>query len=168
MLAITDGETIVTLEPCSKTTSGPTMAPMPARIPAERAHSPRLLVDDTVLHFVEEHILVPTVHAMKAPRGRPFRGVLYAGLMLTKPGPQSPGIQRGFGDLPETQPILMRLKSDLLDLLDATVDGRLEGISLEWDERPSICVVMASEGYPGDYRKGLPIRGLAERPPYPT
>ena len=160
VLAITDGQTIVTLQPAQDHKrahdgdAGPNTGGM-------GAYSPTALVDDTILHFVEEHILVPTVHAMKRSR-RPFRGVLYAGLMLTNQGPKVLEFNARFGD-PETQPILMRLKSDLLDLLDATVDGRLEEIPpLEWDDRPAICVVMASEGYPGDYRKGLPIHGLAE------
>jgi len=98
---------------------------------------------------------------MKRAR-RPFRGVLYAGLMITNQGPKVLEYNVRFGD-PECQPILLRLKSDLVDVLEATADGSLDRLGpLEWDPRPAVCVVMASEGYPGDYAKGHPIRGLAE------
>jgi phosphoribosylamine--glycine ligase len=98
---------------------------------------------------------------MKRAR-RPFRGVLYAGLMITHQGPKVLEYNVRFGD-PEAQPLLMRLKTDLVDLLAAACEGRLEQIGpLEWDPRAAVCVVMASEGYPGEYRKGLPIRGLDE------
>ncbi len=98
---------------------------------------------------------------MKRSR-RPFRGVLYAGLMITSQGIKVLEYNVRFGD-PECQPLLMRLKSDLLDLLEATVDGRLDEIAPpEWDPRPAVCVVMASEGYPGKYERGQPIRGLDE------
>jgi phosphoribosylamine--glycine ligase len=125
------------------------------------AYCPTPLVDERLMHRIEEHILVPTVHAMKRSR-QPFRGVLYAGLMMTNQGPKVLEYNVRLGD-PECQPLLMRLKSDLLDVLEATVDGRLEEVgSLEWDPRPAICVVMASEGYPGKYEKGHVIRGLEE------
>jgi phosphoribosylamine--glycine ligase len=98
---------------------------------------------------------------MKRSR-RPFRGILYAGLMITNQGMKVLEYNVRFGD-PECQPLLMRLKSDLLDLINATIDGRLEEIEPpEWDSRPSVCVVMASEGYPGKYERGVPIRGLEE------
>ena len=98
---------------------------------------------------------------MKRSR-RPFRGILYAGLMITHQGPKVLEYNVRFGD-PECQPLLMRLKSDLFDVLDATVDGRLEALGgLEWDDRPAVCVVMASAGYPGEYERGKPIRGLDE------
>ncbi|MBN1911078.1 MAG: phosphoribosylamine--glycine ligase, partial [Pirellulales bacterium] len=123
------------------------------------AYCPAPLVDDERLHWIEEHVLVPTVHAMKRA-GRPFRGVLYAGLMMTHQGPKVLEYNVRFGD-PECQPLLMRLRTDLLDVLDATVDGRLYELDeLSWDPRPAVCVVMASEGYPGSYAKGRPIRGL--------
>jgi phosphoribosylamine--glycine ligase len=112
---------------------------------------------------VEETILVPTVHAMKRSR-HAFRGVLYAGLMLTNQGPRVLEFNCRFGD-PETQPLLMRLKTDLLDLLEACVDDRLDEFPdgrLEWDARPSVCVVMASGGYPGNFPRGKVITGLAE------
>ncbi len=158
VLAITDGRTIVTLTPAQDHKPaldgdrGPNTGGM-------GAYCPTPVVDEDTLHWIEEHVLVPTVHAMK--RGRtPFKGVLYAGLMMTRQGPKVLEYNVRFGD-PECQPILMRLKTDLADLLDAAVDGRLsEFDSLEWDPRPAVCVVMASEGYPGSYERGRPIRGL--------
>ena len=112
---------------------------------------------------VEREILVPVVHALKRAR-RPFRGVLYAGLMLTNQGPKVLEFNVRFGD-PETQAILMRLKSDLLEAIEAVVDERLDSVSLEWDPRPAVTVVMASEGYPGHYERDHPIQNLdaAER-----
>jgi phosphoribosylamine--glycine ligase len=125
------------------------------------AYCPAPLIDEATLHTIEEQVLVPTVHAMKRGR-RPFRGVLYAGLMMTNQGPKVLEYNVRFGD-PECQPLLMRLQSDLLDVLEATVDGRLDEIEpIRWDPRPAVCVVMASEGYPGPYERGLPIRGLEE------
>jgi phosphoribosylamine--glycine ligase len=160
VLAITDGRTIITLPPAQDHKRafdgdrGPNTGGM-------GAFSPTPLVSEKMLHWVEEHVLVPTVHAMKRSR-QPFRGVLYAGLMVTHQGPKVLEYNVRFGD-PECQPLLMRLKSDLVDVLEATVDGRLDEIkSLEWDPRPAVCVVMASEGYPGEYSKGHPIRGLDE------
>jgi phosphoribosylamine---glycine ligase len=158
VLAITDGQTIVTLQPAQDHKRahdgdiGPNTGGMGAYCPAP-------LVDDEKLRWIEEHILVPTVHALKRSR-RPFRGVLYAGLMMTNQGPKVLEYNVRFGD-PECQPLLMRLKTDLLDLLDAAATGRLDRIEpLQWDERPAVCVVMASEGYPDSYTKGHPIRGL--------
>lgn len=160
VLAITDGQTILTLPPAQDHKpaydgdEGPNTGGMGAYCPAP-------LVDADMLHWVEEHILVPTVHTLKRMR-RPFRGVLYAGLMITNQGPKVLEYNVRFGD-PECQPLLMRLKTDLFEVLDATVDGRLEQIGmLEWDPRPAVCVVMAANGYPGEYRKGQPIRGLDE------
>jgi phosphoribosylamine--glycine ligase len=160
VLAITDGRTIVTLSPAQDHKpafdgdAGPNTGGM-------GAYCPTPLVDEKMLRSIEENVLVPTVHAMKRAR-RPFRGVLYAGLMIGNQGPKVLEFNVRFGD-PECQPLLMRLKTDLLDVLEATVDRRLEEIEpLEWDPRPAICVVMASEGYPGEYATGQPIRGLAE------
>ena len=160
VLAITDGRTLVTLQPAQDHKpagdgdTGPNTGGMGAYCPAP-------LVDDEMLHWIEERVLVPTVHAMKRSR-RPFRGVLYAGLMMTYQGPKVLEYNVRFGD-PECQPLLMRLKTDLVDVLEAAAEGRLDEIGpLEWDPRPSVCVVMASEGYPGPYEKGRPIRGLDE------
>jgi phosphoribosylamine--glycine ligase len=107
---------------------------------------------------VEREILVPVVHALKRAR-RPFRGVIYAGLMLTNQGPKVLEFNVRFGD-PETQAVLMRLKSDLLDALEAVVDERLDSINLEWDPRPSVTVVMSAEGYPGHYERDHLIENL--------
>src|SRR5213076_290919 len=112
---------------------------------------------------VEREILVPVVHALKRAR-RPFRGVLYAGLMLTNQGPRVLEFNCRFGD-PETEPLLLRLRTDLLDLLEAVVDNRLDEFpedKLAWDPRPAVCVVIASGGYPGNFQKGKVITGLAE------
>lgn len=160
VLAITDGHTLLTLPACQDHKrahdgdKGPNTGGM-------GAYCPTPLVTDQLLQRVEEKILVPTIHQMKRSR-RPFRGVLYAGLMITSQGVEVLEYNVRFGD-PECQPLLMRLKSDLVDLLEATVDGRLDEIPApEWDPRPAICVVMASEGYPGKYEVGQPIRGLEE------
>ena len=159
VLALVDGETIVTLSPAQDHKPawdgdrGPNTGGMGAYCPAP-------VVDDATLHWVEERILVPTVHAMKRAR-RPFRGVLYAGLMMTRQGPKVLEYNVRFGD-PECQPLLMRLRTDLVDLLEATVEGKLDRFgTLDWDPRPAVCVVMASEGYPGKYTTGHPIRGLS-------
>jgi phosphoribosylamine--glycine ligase len=166
VLAITDGRTLVTLPPAQDHKpaldgdKGPNTGGM-------GAYCPTPLVTDDMLHDIEEKILVPTVHAMKRSR-RPFRGVLYAGLMLTSQGPKVLEYNVRLGD-PECQPLLMRLQSDLVDLLEATVDGQLDSIELpQWDPRPAVCVVMASEGYPGPYEKGEPIRGLKEAAALPN
>ena len=160
VLAITDGQTLITMPPCQDHKraydgdTGPNTGGMGAYCPAP-------LVTDEMLTKVEEKVLVPTIHQMKRSR-RPFRGILYAGLMITNQGIEVLEYNVRFGD-PECQPLLMRLKSDLVDLLDATVDGRLDEVGTpEWDPRPAVCVVMASEGYPGKYEKGAPIRGLDE------
>jgi phosphoribosylamine--glycine ligase len=160
VLAITDGRTILTLPPAQDhkraydADTGPNTGGM-------GAYSPAPVVDDATLHLIEEQVLVPTVHAMKRGR-RPFQGVLYAGLIMTNQGPKVLEFNVRFGD-PECQPILMRLESDLMDVLEATVDGRLDELEpLRFDPRPAVCVVMASEGYPGSYERELPIRGLEE------
>ena len=160
VLAITDGRTLVTLQPAqdhkaaNDGDTGPNTGGMGAYCPAP-------LVSDEKLHWIEEHVLVPTVHAMKRAK-RPFSGILYAGLMMTNQGPKVLEYNVRLGD-PECQPLLMRLKTDLVDVLEAAVEGRLDKIGpLEWDPRPAVCVVMASAGYPGSYEKSHPIRGLED------
>lgn len=160
VLAITDGRTIVTLPPAQDHKpafdgdTGPNTGGM-------GAYCPTPLVSESMLRDIEADVLVPTVHTMKRSR-YPFKGVLYAGLMLTAQGPKVLEYNVRFGD-PECQPLLMRLKSDLLDLLEATATESLDQIAPpEWDPRPAVCVVMASEGYPGSYEKGRPIRGLED------
>ena len=105
-----------------------------------------------------EHIFLPTVAAMNA-EGRPFKGCLYFGLMLTPDGPKVIEYNCRFGD-PETQVVLPRLKTDLIDILEAVRKERLAELPIEWSEDACACVVMASGGYPAAYKKGLPIRGL--------
>jgi len=160
VLAITDGRTIVTLPPCQDHKRaydgdrGPNTGGM-------GAYCPTPVVTEPMLQFIQENILVPTVHAMKRAH-RPFRGVLYAGLMITHQGPKVLEFNVRFGD-PECQPLLMRLRTPLIDILEAAVEERLDTLgTLEFDPRPAVCVVMASEGYPGEYERGLPIRGLDE------
>lgn len=160
ILAITDGQTILTLPPAEDHKrahdgdTGPNTGGM-------GAYCPTPSIDDKTLRWVESNVLVQTVHVMKRKRN-PFRGILYAGMMMTPQGPKVLEYNVRFGD-PECQPLLMRLKTDFLDLLEATVDRRLSEIGpLQWDERPSVCVVMASDGYPGKYEKGKIIRGLEE------
>jgi phosphoribosylamine--glycine ligase len=127
------------------------------------AYSPAPLGTPELLNDIETNALVPTVHAMKRARV-PFRGILYAGVLVTNQGPRILEYNCRLGD-PETQPVLMRLKTDLCDLLDATVDDRLGEFTedrLQWDPRPAVCVVIASGGYPGTYVKGKMIQGLDE------
>ena len=162
VLAIVSRRTIVPLAPTQdhkaayEGDQGPNTGGMGAFCPTPIA-TPELMRE------IESTILVPTVHALKRSR-RPFRGLLYAGLMLTNQGPRVLEFNVRFGD-PECQPILMRLKTDLAELLEAAVDETLEAFAepkLEWDPRPALCVVLASKGYPGPYRKGRTIAGLAE------
>jgi phosphoribosylamine--glycine ligase len=105
-----------------------------------------------------ETIVKPTVKAM-AQRGHPYKGVLYAGLMLTKSGPQLIEYNARFGD-PETQVLMPRLKSDLLTLLLATVDGTLDKVSVRWKDETALTVCLCAKGYPGPVTKGNPIKGL--------
>jgi phosphoribosylamine--glycine ligase len=160
VLALTDGHTLITMPACQDHKraldgdQGPNTGGM-------GAYCPTPLVTDRMLADIEEKILIPTVHQMKRSR-RPFRGILYAGLMVTNQGMKVLEFNVRFGD-PECQPLLMRLSSDFVDLLEATVDSRLDEIAPpQWDPRPAVCVVMASEGYPGKFERGQPIRGLEE------
>jgi phosphoribosylamine--glycine ligase len=107
-----------------------------------------------------ERVMIPTVKGMAA-EGRRYKGVLYAGLMIRGGEIKVLEFNARFGD-PEAQPLLIRMKSDLVSVLEAAVDGRLRGKTIEWDPAPSVCVVMASAGYPGPYEKGHPITGLRE------
>lgn len=120
--------------------------------------SPSPKYTDAVRAEVEEKIIRRTVDAL-LKEGVEFKGVLYFGLMLTKDGPKLLEYNARFGD-PEAQVVLPRMKNDLLNVMDAVIDGRLDEITLEWDERSAVCVVMASGGYPGSYPKGKTITGL--------
>lgn len=122
------------------------------------AYSPAPIVDAAMQALIMRDIIEPTMKTMK-DMGRPFSGVLFAGLMITKTGPRLIEFNARFGD-PETQVLLLRLKSDLLALLYAASKGMLEGADIHWYARAALCVVMAAEGYPGSYKKGTVIRGL--------
>lgn len=160
ILAIVDGDTIIPLETSQDHKrahdgdQGPNTGGM-------GAYSPANFVSDEMMDDIVRQILIPTVHTMKT-EGHPFSGVLYAGLMLTAAGPKVVEYNVRFGD-PEAQPVLMRLKSDLAQILSLAATGRLSELeSIEWYPDPAVCVVMAAEGYPGSYRKGLPIEGISQ------
>ena len=122
------------------------------------AYSPAPVVTERLETQIDREILVPMVHGMKT-EGAAFKGILYAGIMVTAGGPKVLEFNARFGD-PEAQPLLMRLKSDLVEVLNAVIDNRLGEMTLEWDPRPAVCVVMASGGYPDKYEKGKEIAGL--------
>ena len=123
------------------------------------AYSPAPVVDSSVFERIMQEVIEPTVRGMKAD-GHPYRGFLYAGLMIDSRGaPQVIEFNCRFGD-PETQPIMLRLQSDLLELCEAALDARLDQQSVSWDPRPALGVVMAAAGYPGVYETGRPISGL--------
>lgn len=157
LITLTDGRTIVPLEPARDHKSvhdggkGPNTGGMGVITPVKVL--PRLAAQ------IESQIVFPTVHAMNRENRR-YQGFLYAGLMLTAQGPRVLEYNCRLGD-PETQPLLMRLQSDLLPLLLAATEGKLEAQQApEWDPRVAVCVVACSPGYPGDYKKGAPIFGL--------
>lgn len=116
------------------------------------------VVDNETLDRIVREVVEPTLKGA-AQEGFPFRGILFVGLMLTSEGPKVLEYNVRFGD-PETQAILMRLKSDLHAVFDSVVTGTLRNIDVEWSDQSSACVVLASEGYPGSYRTGLPISGI--------
>jgi len=124
------------------------------------AISPSPLMNEKLFDEVMTTVILPTVTRM-LEEGRKFKGVLYAGLMITEAGPRVLEFNGRFGD-PETQPQLMRLESDLVDLLDAAVDGDVLKAEVRWSPNPSGCVVVASGGYPVHYEKGKIVSGLAE------
>jgi phosphoribosylamine--glycine ligase len=159
ILAFVDGRNIYLMEssqdhkPIGDGDTGPNTGGM-------GAYSPAPVVTEDLMDQITREILVPTVDGMNRS-GALYKGVLYAGLMITAGGPRVLEFNVRFGD-PETQPILMRLKSDLLEVLLAVCDGTLDQVQLKWDPRPAVCVVMASGGYPDDYQKGKKITGLEE------
>jgi phosphoribosylamine--glycine ligase len=109
--------------------------------------------------WILHHIAIPTIQGM-AREDTPFVGVLYCGLMMTPRGPQVLEFNARFGD-PETQAILVRLESDLVEALEACIDGRLAQTEMRWSQGASACVVASSAGYPGGYKTGFPISGLS-------
>ncbi len=124
------------------------------------AYSPAPVVDRDMADKIMNQVMKPMVKAMAA-EGAPYKGVLYAGLMIDRDQVKVIEFNARFGD-PEAQPLLMRLSSDIVDIMEAVVDGRLDQCFIEVDQRPAVCVVMASDGYPGAYKKGMAISGLEE------
>jgi phosphoribosylamine--glycine ligase len=124
------------------------------------AYSPAPVVDRYIHKRVMEEIMIPTVRAMAA-EGRHYKGVLYAGLMIDRDRIKVLEFNGRFGD-PEAQPLLIRMKNDIIPVMEAVIEERLHECKLEIDERASVCVVMASGGYPGSYRKEIPIKGLKD------
>lgn len=122
------------------------------------AYSPAPVVTDDMWKTIDAQVLQPFLKGVQA-EGLDFRGIIYAGLMITEQGPKVLEFNVRFGD-PETQAILVRLESDLFDALCAVADGRLAEVKLEWSPKPAVCVVLASGGYPGHYEKGKPISGI--------
>jgi phosphoribosylamine--glycine ligase len=122
------------------------------------AYSPAPVVTPAMHRRIMQEILAPLLAGLRQ-RDIRYRGVIYAGLMITAEGPKVLEFNARFGD-PECQPIMMRLKSDLVPLLEATIDGKLNGIQPEWHDDAAVCVVLCAGGYPGSYDKGKPIHGL--------
>ena len=158
-LVFTDGESILPL-PTSQDHKAIFDGDQGPNTGGMGAYSPAPVVTEEVHRKVMETILLPTIRALAA-EGRKYRGVLYAGLMIQDGKPKVLEYNARFGD-PETQPLLMRMKSDLLPVLEATIDGTLGRQKVDWDTRATVCVVMASGGYPGFYAKGKVISGLEE------
>ncbi len=124
------------------------------------AYSPTPVVTPAMMRMIERDVLVPVVDGLVRD-GIDYKGILYAGLMLTTNGPKVLEFNCRFGD-PETQPLMMRLKSDLAEVMLAVADGKLDQVELKWDERPAIAVVATSKGYPGKYPTGVPITGIEQ------
>lgn len=158
-LAFTDGQTVLPLasaqdhKPIFDNDEGPNTGGM-------GAYSPAPVVSAALHRQIMDRVMLPTVRAMAA-EGRPYRGVLYAGLMIRNGEAKVLEFNARFGD-PEAQPLLLRMDNDLVPVLEAVLEGRLHQISLQWKEDAAVCVVMASGGYPGSYQKGKVIQGLEE------
>jgi phosphoribosylamine--glycine ligase len=158
-LAFTDGQTVLPLasaqdhKPIFDNDEGPNTGGM-------GAYSPAPVVSALLHRQIMDRVMLPTVRAMAA-EGRPYRGVLYAGLMIRNGEAKVLEFNARFGD-PEAQPLLLRMDNDLVPVLEAVLEGRLHQISLQWKEDAAVCVVMASGGYPGSYQKGKVIQGLEE------
>ncbi len=158
-LAFTDGETVLPLasaqdhKPIYDHDEGPNTGGM-------GAYSPAPVVSAALHRQIMDRVMVPTVRAMAA-EGRPYRGVLYAGLMIRDGEAKVLEFNARFGD-PEAQPLLLRMDNDLVPVLEAVLEGRLHQVTLQWKEDAAVCVVMASGGYPGTYQTGKVIQGLEE------
>ena len=157
ILAFTDGETVIPMVSAQDhkrifdKDEGPNTGGMGAYSPAP-VYTPELA------EIALRDILIPTVKGM-AQEGRTYSGVIYAGLMVTRDGPKVLEYNARFGD-PETQAVLVRLDTDLVDIIDAILEGRLARQEIRWKPEAAVCVVIAAGGYPGDYEKGKPISGL--------
>ena len=127
------------------------------------SYSPSLLFDDAMKKRVMDEILLPTLRGFQED-GLKFKGVLFVGLMLTNEGPKVIEFNNRFGD-PETQAVLVRLESDLMDIFEAVCDNKLAEIDIMWSEKRAVCVGLASGGYPGSYEKGKVITGLTDVEP---
>jgi len=161
ILAITDSEHIVIL-PTSQDHKAVFEGDKGPNTGGMGAYSPAPMIDARMLKTIKEKILKPTIYGM-LQEGRPYSGILYAGLMITKEGPKVLEYNCRFGD-PEIQAILPLLKTDLLDLMIRSTEGRVKEEELEVHTGFSVCVVMASGGYPGTYEKGKVIHGLETIP----
>jgi phosphoribosylamine--glycine ligase len=157
VLALVSGRTLYLLEPAQdhKPVDDGDTGPMTGGM---GAYSPTPIMTEAILRQVERDIFIPVLDGF-AREGIEYRGVLYAGLMLTGNGPKVLEFNCRFGD-PEAQPLLMRLQSDLLDVMLAVTEDRLDSVELAWDRQAAVCVVASSKGYPGAYETGLPITGI--------
>jgi len=158
-IAFTDGKTILPL-PTSQDHKAVFDGDQGPNTGGMGAYSPAPVVTDEIAQHVMDRVMLPTVRGLAA-EGRPYKGMLYAGLMIDKGKVNVLEFNCRFGD-PEAQPLLMRLKSDIIDIFNASIDGTLADIEMKIDPRPTICVVMSSGGYPGAYETGKPIRGLSK------
>jgi phosphoribosylamine--glycine ligase len=156
-IAFTDGKTVLPL-PSSQDHKAIFDGDKGSNTGGMGAYSPAPVMTEALTKRVMEEVMLPTIRGMAA-EGRPYKGMLYAGLMIDGDRINVLEFNCRFGD-PECQPLLMRLKSDLVEILDACIDGTLDQVQIEIDPRPAVCVVMASEGYPGTYTKGKAITGL--------
>ena len=155
-IAFTDGKTILPL-PTSQDHKAIYEGDKGPNTGGMGAYSPAPVVTDEIAQYVMDRIMLPTVRGLAA-EGRPYKGMLYAGLMIHDGKVEVLEYNCRFGD-PEAQPLLMRLKSDIIDIFNASIDGNLSEIEMKIDPRPTICVVMSSGGYPGSYDTGKQIRG---------
>jgi len=159
VLCFVDGKTIVPMESAQDYKrifdgdNGPNTGGM-------GAYSPSLIFNDVLENQIRERILEPTIKGFQMD-GLNFKGVLFIGLMINEEGPKVIEFNNRFGD-PETQSVLPRMKTDLVDIMSAVVEERLAEQTIEWSDRKAVCVVMASGGYPGDYEKGKKISGLRD------
>ncbi|HZX48013.1 MAG TPA: phosphoribosylamine--glycine ligase [Nitrospirota bacterium] len=158
-LVFSDGNTIIPMPPSQDhkraldNDCGPNTGGM-------GAYTPVPIIDMDMQNRIMKEVMLPAVNALKA-EGCPYEGILYAGIMLTTEGPKVLEFNCRFGD-PEAQPILMRLQTDILDIMNAVIDKKLDSIEIEWSDKASVCVVIASGGYPDKYTTGQSIKGLKD------